>query len=767
MTTKKTNTGELFEGEEEEDFTHSLFGPEENGNVASLISKLPLPHADEATPVSSGGKNCTLIYRNKSLPGKLISNIHPRLNTFNKLFNNSVKLFADKPCFGYRRYDYEKGVSEREFRNYSYSEVNERRMDFGSGILHVLKNNPFKLKDSKCHAKIGNHLRDWRKYGEPRPQENENWSFIVSIFSANRLEWVLSDLACAAYSFGNTSLYDTLGPDATRYILDLTRSPILICSKEKVKRIVNMKRDYPDLLGDLITIVSMDPLFHDCVKSRFQDEDRSLVELARATNIALYDFDHVERLGKSSRIKELPPTGNTLYTIAFTSGTTGSKPKGVVLTHENAITSITFLASAMPQISHGRAFIFLPLTHIYERGTTGFALTTGYYLGFPQLTITSQTPVNSFDNLIEDLRLFKPTYLSLVPRILTKMESVIKAAVSGSNTDISLSINKIIEYKLKKHSEFDGSKGLHKEYDNYAPYKELRSIIGFDNLIWTQTASAPISGLTLSYLRASLNIGIKQLYGLTETYGASTQGGAYECKPGSCGSVGIGEEVKLKEIPEMGYFAKENKGEVLFRGPMVFQGYFRNKAATEECFDDDGWFHTGDVATIDRDTGRLFIVDRVKNFFKLAQGEYVSPEKVENIYLAFNPMVSQLYIHGDRLKSYLVGIAGVDYNSGMKFLRDVCGYKNLYITNTQLLVEMNKFRNRQKFLMKINSSVGKQLQGFERLHNIHIDINPLTVERNVVTPTFKIKRAIAAKYFHNTLARLYEEEPLEETKPKL
>lgn len=764
MTTKKTNIGESIE---EEDFSHSLFGPEENGNVASLISKLPLRYADEAIPIDSGEERYTLVYRNKSLPGKLISNIHPRLNTLNKLFNNSVQLFADRPCFGYRKYNYETGVSDRQFSSFSYSEVNERRMNFGSGILYVLKNNPFKLKESKCHAKIGNHLRDWRKYGEPSVQEDENWSFIVSIFSANRLEWVLSDLACAAYSFGNTSLYDTLGPDATRYILDLTRSPILICSKEKVRRIINMKRDFPDLLGDLITIVSMDPLFHTCANSRFKDEDQSLMELARATNITLYDFDQVEKLGKSSRIRELPPTGNTLNTIAFTSGTTGSKPKGVVLTHENAATSITFLASAMPQINPGRAFIFLPLTHIYERGTTGFALTTGYYLGFPQLTITSQAPVNSFDNLIEDLRLFKPTYLSLVPRILTKMESVIKAAVSSSNPDIASSVNKIISYKLKKHCEFDGSKGLHKEYDNYAPYKDLRSIVGFDNLIWTQTASAPISGSTLSYLRASLNIGIKQLYGLTETYGASTQGGAYECKPGSCGSVGIGEEVKLKEIPEMGYYAKENKGEVLFRGPMVFHGYFRNKSATEECIDNDGWFHTGDVATIDRDTGRLFIVDRVKNFFKLAQGEYVSPEKVENVYLSFNPILSQLFIHGDRLKSYLVGIAGIDHSSGMKFLHEFCGYKKSNLTSTQLLIEMNKFKNRQKFLLKINSSVGKKLQGFERLHNIHIDINPLTVERNVVTPTFKIKRAIAAKYFSDTLTRLYEESPVVETKPKL
>lgn len=763
MSISKANTEEMFE---EEDYSHSLFGPEENDNVASLVSRLPLPHADEAIPVDSGGGMYTQTYRNKSLPKKLIACIHPRLNTLNKLFNNSVKLFAARPCFGYRKYDYETGTSEKQFTNFSYAEVHQRRMSLGSGILQVLKDNPFKRKDSKCHAKIENHMRDWRKYGGPAGPGDENYSFIVSIFSANRLEWVLSELACAAYSIGNTSLYDTLGPEAIRYILDVTRSPMLICSKDKVEKIVKMKEEFPDLLDDLIAIVSMDPLFTSG-NSKFKSQDRALIEYARHTNIVVVDLDYVEKLGKASRIKELPPTGNTLYSIAFTSGTTGSKPKGVILTHENAATSITFLASAMPQINPGRAFIFLPLTHIYERETTGFALTTGYYLGFPQLTVNSTMTVNPFENLIEDLSIFKPTYLSLVPRILTKMESMIKEAIANSDTDVSSTLNQIIDYKLKKHREFDGSMGTHKVYDNYSPYKSLRSLVGFDNLLWTQTASAPISGSTLSFLRASLNIGIKQLYGLTETYGASTQGGAYECKPGSCGSVGIGEEVRLKEIPEMGYYAKDNMGEVLFRGPMVFRGYFHNKAATEECFDSEGWFHTGDVAKIDRDTGRLFIIDRVKNFFKLSQGEYISPEKVENIYLSSNPILSQLYVHGNRLKSYLVGIVGIDYNSGMEHLCGSCGYEKSDMTPEQLIKEMNRFQNRQRFLTRINYSVGNKLQGFEKLHNIQIDINPLTVEKNVVTPTFKIKRAIAAKYFNDILTKLYEENSLVDPKSRL
>lgn len=756
MTTSKAKYEET---QVAEDYSHSLYGPEEDGNVEALVARLPLPAAVwDGVAIDSGSEDYTAVYRNKGLGGRLIANIHPSLDTFNKLFNNSAKLFARRPCFGYRKYDYATGTSEKQFSSFTYAEVNQRRMDLGSGVLHVLRTNPYKDRGSASHAKIDNHLRDWRRYGKNTGTQEDNCSFIVSIFSPNRLEWVLSDLACSAYSLANTALYDTLGPDATKFILDSTRSPIIICSKDKVKLLLDLKRGFPDMLGDLICIVSMDPLFRESEHASMGKADQALVAYAQEVNVSLFDIDQVEKFGRMFPTKELPPTANTLYTVSFTSGTTGSKPKGVMVNQGNAATSVTFVASGLPQTNNGRAFIFLPLTHIYERKTTGFALTTGYYLGFPQLTVNSPQPVNSFENLIEDWRIFKPTYVSTVPRILNKIESVVKAAVAECDGETTKQLQKIFAYKIKKQAEKDEAEGYHEEYDEYPAYKNLRSIVGFDNLLWTQTASAPISPATIVYLKAALNIGVRQMYGLTETYGASTQGGGYECKPGSCGSVGIGCEVKLQDLPAMGYRARDNMGEVLYRGPQVFKGYYRNKEATDSSFDKDGWFHSGDVAMIDRNNGRLFIIDRVKNFFKLSQGEYVSPEKVENTYLSCNPILAQLYVHGDSLKSFLVGIVGVDYGPGLRFLRDSCGYNSADLPPDQLVAHLNKRKNKITLLKTINTAVGPRLQGFEKLHNIDIDINPLTVQKNVVTPTFKIKRAIAAKYFADVFHKLYDQE---------
>lgn len=745
MTTDNTNEHQPFDSR---DFSHSLFGPKENGNTQGLIAKLPFDPDTvfDSVAIDAGSKEYTPTYRNKKIPERLICNLHPALSTYDRLFENSVKLYGNQPCLGSRKYDYKRKVSEESYESFTYKEVDVRRKNLGSGILYVLKSNPFKRADSETHAKIDNHERHWTRYGKKHGEREDNTSFVVSILSPNRPEWVLTDLACSAYSMTNTALYDTLGPDAAEYILQLTKSPVVVCPKDKIRSVIDLKRASPDTLKHLISIVSMDLLFED---------DDPLIYYAHDSNITVFDMNETERLGETHFTRSLPPTAETMYTISFTSGTTGSSPKGVMLTHENAVTAISSLACAMPQVDHGKAFIFLPLTHIYERETSGFALSTGYYLGFPQLTVDKLEPVNPFVSLLEDLRIFKPTYLSLVPRILTRIESMIKSEIANSDAATRNLLNEIILNKSKVHGEFDGSDGFDSKYDNHPAYKRLRSLVGFDNLLLTLTGSAPIAPSSIVFLKASLNIGLRQMYGLTESFGGISLSSSYESKPGSCGSVVVGCEMKLKTLPGMDYFAQDNKGELLLRGPQIFKGYYHNKDETNKAIDDEGWFQTGDVGKINPDNGRLYIIDRVKNFFKLAQGEYVSPEKVENVYLSSNPILAQLYVHGDSLQSYLVGIVGIEYDPGLKFLHDSCGYKSAKITPEEMLVQVNRVENKRKFLKAINSTLGNRLQGFEKLNNIHIEINPLTVDRNVVTPTLKIKRASASKFFGDIFSRLY------------
>lgn len=483
--------------------------------------------------------------------------------------------------------------------------------------------------------------------------------------------------------------------------------------------------------------------------------DPQLLVDARDSDIVLQDIAQVEEIGRLHRYDELPPNKESLYTISFTSGTTGSKPKGAMVSQANGAAALTFLASYQPHAKLGDcAFIFLPLTHIYERETTGFALIAGYYLGFPQLSVDNAGG-DALTKLIEDMRIFKPTYLSLVPRLLTRMEGYIKQAIAQMSQLDQDKINEIVDYKLRVQNEKDGATGAHSEYDSFAPYRHLKALVGFDNLAWTQTASAPISPSTLAYLKAVFGIGIRQLYGATETTGAITASGAYELNPGSCGSIGISCEAKLAQTAGMGHDLKKNNGELLLRGAVVFKGYYYNREETVKAVDKDGWYHTGDVAHISPTNGRIYIVDRIKNFFKMAQGEYVSPEKVENRYLSCNPIISQIFAYGNSMKPYLVGVVGMSIEDGQNFLQKF--YKsNEKWTPEEIYERLNQVPIKTRLLHQLNGNVDGKISRFEKLQNIYIETNPLTVERDIVTPTFKLKRVLAAKFFEQQIEHMYD-----------
>ncbi|KAG8918228.1 hypothetical protein FRC00_012718, partial [Tulasnella sp. 408] len=152
-------------------------------------------------------------------------------------------------------------------------------------------------------------------------------------------------------------------------------------------------------------------------------------------------------------------------------------------------------------------------------------------------------------------------------------------------------------------------------------------------------------------------------YALTETcaFGTRTWSDDDAGATGTIGGAAVFEELKLVDVPELGYTSEEKpnpRGELCFKGDNVFSRYYKDEKQTAEAIDKDGWFHTGDVAEID-ECGRFKIIDRVKNIMKLSQGEYVALEKLENLYSAC-PVVAQIYIHGDSLRDHLVAVVVPD-----------------------------------------------------------------------------------------------------------
>lgn len=171
------------------------------------------------------------------------------------------------------------------------------------------------------------------------------------------------------------------------------------------------------------------------------------------------------------------------------------------------------------------------------------------------------------------------------------------------------------------------------------------------------TGSAPIDKKVLDFLKICFSSPIIEGYGLTET---ATGGGATDLADPVTGHVGGPSEaikIRLKDLPEMEYLSTDKpypRGEICMTGPCIFKGYYKRPDKTAEAFDSDGWFMSGDVGMI-YENGSIKIIDRSKNIFKLSQGEYIAPEKLENVFV-LSPYIAQSMIYGDSLQSCLVAI---------------------------------------------------------------------------------------------------------------
>ncbi|ODQ78316.1 hypothetical protein BABINDRAFT_162959 [Babjeviella inositovora NRRL Y-12698] len=711
--------------------------------------QLPLSHQliGKAQPVPNSKKaGFSPVYRNSNTPHAIYNTINSGIHTFYDMWNNSVKLWPNKRCLGQRVFNDGTKQFSNDFTWKTFSEINAIKTDVGSGFRHVIENNPYRM-----------------------PKHDTLSQYVISIYSGNRPEWVITDIACTSYDLGTTCLYDVLGKDSSMYILNLTESPVVACAADKVEQIIQTKRDNPEALELLITIICFDSL---------KVLPPRLLEEAKKQKITLYDFDQIIEIGKRNRIPEIPPTPDSIFTISFTLGTTGKHPKGVSLIHSNFVALISFCLSHIQRPPNSTNYCFLPLAHLFERITTTFCLAGGVPVGFPSrheleydVGLYKRGVRDPLYDLIADLKVLKPTFLTSVPRMFSKIEGHIKNYIASMPEARKAKFESAISRRIQLQAQYDGATGEDPETQQYID--EIRSLVGFDNMHTCMTGGAPIAGESIINLKAALGTGFAQVYGSTEVTSTPCAANPYEKEPGTSGPIGMFGELKLRDIPEMAY-RTENvdakgyiSGEVMLRGPLVFSGYYKNEEETRKSIDDEGWFLTGDVGKLNVNTGRIYIVDRVKNVFKLAQGEYIAPDRLEGNFIGSNPEIAQLYIHGDSLQTYLVAIVGLNPEAIPKWLED--NYQIKTTSEEEILKIFERRDVRAKLCKLFNDRVVEQygIQGFEKIYNIHCEFNPLTVERQVITPTFKMKRPMCAQFFKSDTDRMYQEGKILDAKAKL
>lgn len=526
-------------------------------------------------------------------------------------------------------------------------------------------------------------------------------------------------------SLYSVSLYDTLGPSATEYIITHASIPCVATSLPHIPTLLKLKPRLPTLK----IIISLDSLENG--EQEGHSKHALLNMLAAELNVKVYSIEQVEAIGASFGTPLYhPPAAEDIITINYTSGTTGP-PKGVTLTHRAAIAAASTSLCTAPQ-TQGSVFIsYLPLAHIFGRAIEHGMLWAGVAIGYFHGDILA---------LVDDMKQLRPTAFISVPRLYNRYGGAIRAATTAQPGLKGRLARHIVKTKLAAFTqdpESPSATNKHAIYDRLWGRK-VGAALGLDRVETMVTGSAPLDPTLHQFLRAVLGNNFVQGYGLTETYAMGLGQLQGDMTAGNCGAVAPINELCLADVPDMEYLTTDQphpRGELLVRGNSLFSGYHKSPEETAKAMTPDGWFRTGDIAAVDP-RGRFRIVDRVKNVLKLAQGEYVSPERIENVYLSHLTFLAQAYVHGDSEKDHLVAIFGVLPELFAPFASNVLGRK-VDAGDTQAIAAACKDGKLRRAVLRELDKVGRKngFAGYERVKNCSLLLDPFTIENELLTPT--------------------------------
>ncbi|KAL6213510.1 hypothetical protein ACLB2K_012957 [Fragaria x ananassa] len=548
------------------------------------------------------------------------------------------------------------------------------------------------------------------------------------IYGSNCPKWIIAMEACNSQAITYVPLYDTLGANAVEFIINHAEVSIAFVQENKIPAIISC---LPNCLTHLKTIVS------------FTNVSSTQKKEAEDLGVSCFSWEEFSQLGNSNC--ELPPKQRTaVCTIMYTSGTTG-EPKGVIVTNAALMSEvlstdhILFLTDRVCN-EEDSFFSFLPLAHIYDQIIESYCIYKGSSIGFWRGDVRF---------LLEDLQELKPTIFCGVPRVYDRIYTGIVGKVSSGGLLRKTLFHYAYNYKLTNLE-----KGLPQEkaaplLDKLVFHKIKQALGGRVRIMLS--GAAPLPRHVEEFLRVTSCSTLSQGYGLTESCGGcfTSIGNVYPM----IGTVGVPLttiEARLESVPELGYDALSSvpRGEICLRGKTLFSGYHKRQDLTDEVLIDE-WFHTGDIGEW-QPNGAMKVIDRKKNIFKLSQGEYVAVESIESKYLQC-PLITSIWVYGNSFESFLVAVVVPD----RKVLEDWAAEHNLTDDYKSLCQNL---KARKYILDELNNMGQKQqLRGFELLKAVHLEPNPFDIERDLMTPTFKLKRPQLLKYYKERVEKLYSE----------
>ena len=531
----------------------------------------------------------------------------------------------------------------------------------------------------------------------------------IALVGENRWEWAITDFATLAIGAVDVPIYPTLtGEQIAALVSDAACRVAVVSTRQQFDKLNAVRGN-----TQLERIVIMD--------------SAGPPEGAIAFSTLLAGAD---QRGNSrdpvfdALVRAVEP--KDLATLIYTSGTTG-EPKGVALTHGNIAANQSCAAAEFDFNATDACISFLPLSHITAR-----ALDYVMYLHGAQVAYCSK-----FDKLPQVMRQIRPTVIVGVPRVYEKIRQAVEGRSAASAVKKTM-----LTWALtvgSRHSDTVYSAGqprsLAWKLANKLVYSKVREAFGGRVRIFV-SGGAPL-GIDTARWFASVGIALWEGYGLTETAPVIALNTPLHQRMGSVGRPLPNIELKLAE-----------DGELLVRGPSVFPGYWQKPAATAECFDQDGWFRTGDIAHLDSD-GYLSITDRKKELLKTSGGKMVAPQPIENK-LKNNVLVAQAALVGDKHK-FISAILSPNFVA----LEEWAAHNGIEAKSRAELVADSRVT---ALYGDIVSEVNGGLANFETLKRFRVVADEWTQESGELTPSMKLKRrAINARY-KSLIDALYADE---------
>ena len=529
----------------------------------------------------------------------------------------------------------------------------------------------------------------------------------VAILGVTSAEWTLADCGALCAGAVVTPIYHTNSPEECAYVLAHSGARLIFCADPaQAEKIEVVRRQCPAL------------------------EHVVLFDGSAPGAITLGDLRARGREVAPERVRERAAAvaPDEVATLVYTSGTTGP-PKGCMLSHRSLLSTTRMYAAALGFEERHSVYQFLPLAHVLARVAQLVAFSVG-----ARVIYWSGDATNIADELADT----QPTHFPAVPRIYEKIHDVVTGRVADSN----VLKRSLFEWALRQGAT---ARQARREGQRLGAVSELKYRVA-DRLVLAKVRAIFGAGLELAMVGAApigrelleffdaCGVLVLEGYGLTESCAAATINTVDAVKLGTVGRPLPGSQVQLAD-----------DGEILVRGPQVFEGYYKDPEATAAALTPGGWLRTGDVGAIASD-GFVSITGRKKDLIITSSGKNIAPANIENL-LRERRYVSEAVVFGDN-RPYLVALLTLD-QAGIEALANRLGIDAEF----KALAEHRRVRAE---IQKEIDAVNRSLARIEQIKRFAILEHDLSQAAGELTPTFKVKRAAVYDKYASVFAGLYE-----------